>query len=303
VACCSLEYVDENAESLVACNDAGLLRVEDCDGHAEEHGIRVGDTVLVPSVVNVARGDMLLRRHRERERVLATIPFGEQAHAFFDGPRHSVIEEVNDRTGVVRRFVRSVARGRHMEAKIRLVSVEADATWAPIAQRLPEGAELHVSDGVVVRRGDLLATVGVLHAQRPPFGVQRFNDERLRAMLSSRSVPASQRARIAITPGRATFKNVPRASLGVVLEGAMTVYHLPRASSEWLAFEGKWIYPGDVLTEGFVDHRVLGQIIGRDALIAHLVGEMRHEFALHGVAIPGQMIELMARQIADDLRS
>jgi hypothetical protein len=83
----------------------------------------------------------------------------------------------------------------------------------------------------------------------------------------------------------------------------MTVYHLPRASSEWLAFEGKWIYPGDVLTEGFVDHRVLGQIIGRDALIAHLVGEMRHEFALHGVAIPGQMIELMARQIADDLRS
>lgn len=276
--------------------DGGRLVLEG-GAHAEEHGLRALDRVLVADGARVAAGTALFERPDHHHVRVATHPAGEEAVVRYHGlVRGQTLLDEGAEAPYPEGCHVVIPRGWSGAAPaVELAPRAADARWAALHLPLPDGARLYAHEGAVVARGALLAVVRNRTHDPPP---EAQGDARLHELIEGRSVHP-RRAVLAPVSGRVTDEGMAEGTLGIVHAGGVAVVKLPRRPRARIVFEGMWVAAGDPLTDGAIHHRELAPRIGRRAFVEHLTRELDALCEAQRIDLPGPYAELLAAALLE----
>jgi hypothetical protein len=290
-----VEFAGDERRVLAEC---GTLRLEDADGHVEEHGLRPSDLLCVEDGATARVGSTLYVRGGTTGVIAAHIPIDEEATVeFFDLVEGvTSAERLDWNTGYTRvEVIEGYLPGLCPRIVLRPVSL--DAPWAAVEVKLCRGAVIQKHYGERVRRGDVLA---VIRPDRPAWQHEGSGVASGLALLCDHLEgrrPHAPKAVIAPVSGRIRRINPYRGRLWIDGRDGEVAVRIPRRGFSPLVAEGVWVYAGDRLTHGVIDHRDLARVLDPEDFAEHLVREIQTIYALHGVVIRDAQVELVVRRL------
>lgn len=292
-----LEIELEGGERRVL-TEGGTLRLEDADGHVEEHGLRPSDLLCVEDGATARVGSTLYVRESMTGVIVAHIPVGEEATVeLFDLVEGvTSVERLDHDTGYTRvEVIESYLPG--LRPRIVLRPMRLGASWAAVEVKLCRGAVIRRYYGERVRRGDMLA---VVRSDRPTWQREATHVASGLSLLCDHLEgrrPHAPKAVIAPVSGRVRRINPYRGYLLIEGRDGEVSVRIPRRGFSPVVAEGAWVYAGDRLTHGVIDHRDLARVLDPEDFAEHLVREIQTIYALHGVVVRDAQVELVVRQL------
>lgn len=280
------EGIDLEGSALTA-RASGTLVLDDGSGHIERHGVRTGESVRCRDGERVARGALLYWRAPWPSVLVAEVPPGCAYTVEFVGlyENGGMIEDLNPMTGMVC----WVVSDRAVDPALRLNPV-GDPSRPSVTIALVAGARLHCFDHQEVQQGALLAEVssrnGVDH--HGP-GALRLND-----LLAGRRADP-HKALLAPVSGQVGL--IAWTNLTLNAPSQSVVVSLPSRQHRFCVREGDWVYAGGALTDGERDHQELAKILGPLEFGDHLTQEIYEVYAMRGVILRRNQIELLVRRL------
>ncbi|HAJ01870.1 MAG TPA: DNA-directed RNA polymerase subunit beta', partial [Brevundimonas sp.] len=264
----------------------------------ETHKAPYGARIRVTEGTEVTRGQRLAEWDPYTTPILTevggTIRFEDLVESL------SFREETDEATGIAQRVVvdwRANPRGSDLRPAMGITSGDEYAKLASGSDArylLPVGAVLSVSNGDVVKPGEIIARVPTEGAKTRDItgGLPRV------AELFEARIPKDN-AIIAKISGRIEFVREYKAKRKIAIvpeEGEAVEYLVPKTKVIDVQ-EGDFVKKGDTLISGSPNPHDILDVLGVEALAEYLVNEIQEVYRLQGVKINDKHIETIVRQM------
>jgi hypothetical protein len=261
----------DRPEVVGACSTGGAIEVL-VDGKVmETFEAKIGDLLLVADGAVIATGARLLERSPWSRHVRAELPQGTVAVARWSDPPEIRPDDV---TGLVQPTFPKGAGDVRLDLVDRVGHV-LSTLWIP-----RDGSPL-VAEGAVVRRGEILAGVSLMHRDEAAIG----GIHELRDVLNAR-VPRSFGHVAKIAPCDARVEEIDATFVHLHATSGERVRVRRRAGAPLAVREGDDVRTGDALDCGQRPHHVLLRLWGEERFMQHLLDELELETARRSLTVP-----------------
>ena len=283
-----LRIVHSVDDKWIALNKQGYITVHAPDGREiERHEIILGSVIATPDGGKVKKGEAFVEWDPWNVPILSEkggkVVFKDMI------TNVTVRKETDTATGTV-----GLVIIEHKEDLHPSIVIEGDDKKVIASYPIPSGAHLAVLDGKKVPAGTLLA--------KTPRKMAKTKDitgglPRVAELFEARRPKDS--CEISRIDGTVEMGGLVRGKRKIIVrdENEVEEEHLVPQGKNIIVYNGDIVKKGQQLTEGSVPPHDILDVLGPNALQAHMVNEVQEVYRLQGVEISDKHIEIIVRQM------